>query len=113
MSKPKCETCRYYDDRVGECRINPPTIIPGHPDGIWPIVETDGWCGEHEEPLELPVVNPQFWDRNILTPRDVEEFNRRREAATQSRPYYGPTLGGSPGPDQTDPHQGQETTEKP
>jgi hypothetical protein len=54
MSKPMCETCRYYwsaPGRESECRLKPPMIIVTQEAtrwGEWPIVTRDEWCGEHQ-----------------------------------------------------------------
>ena len=32
--------------KAGECRAKPPVIINNEQFGIWPLVTSEGWCGE-------------------------------------------------------------------
>lgn len=65
--QPTCETCRFFDSKAEECRINPPTfsgntggfliggtglMFGGHVQG-WPDVDKDKWCGKHTPNAEL------------------------------------------------------------
>lgn len=57
----RCENCIAFrvlegpqdssKELLGECRYEPPKIIPsdddGYPLSIWPIVTTNGWCTKH------------------------------------------------------------------
>lgn len=54
MSDLHCDTCRYFDARARECHVNPPTMHPNSPAGIWPSVDRFDWCGEWER-MELPI----------------------------------------------------------
>jgi len=55
----RCETCRHWQpwerNDFGDCRINPP-VMGDLGRGKWPGTHALEWCGEHEERLELPVV---------------------------------------------------------
>lgn len=55
--KPSCATCQFFDQTgntrmnpkpAGLCRISPPT-----PQGGWPIVRVEDWCGKHQ-PMPQP-----------------------------------------------------------
>lgn len=53
-----CASCVFFDDHksnagaatgdAGLCRFNPPVSQPS-PDarGLWPVVESNDWCGHH------------------------------------------------------------------
>jgi hypothetical protein len=54
----RCKACRHFegfeedDNNIGYCRRFPPSSPNGddihHPDGwTYPVVWSDGWCGEH------------------------------------------------------------------
>lgn len=53
-----CSDCRFFKSREagkwGSCRRYPPM----NPDGMWPGVSADAWCGEHQyrTPVQLPSV---------------------------------------------------------
>ncbi len=62
----KCETCRFYDkyrnsENEGLCRKNPPMpmTLVGSPDAVamWPEVQDDDWCGEHQSKTERHPLN--------------------------------------------------------
>ena len=46
-----CSTCVFWataNQKVGECRFNPPTVLlePGKfPVSRWPVTGADQWCG--------------------------------------------------------------------
>jgi len=45
--KSNCADCRFFQKAdhaavLGECRINPPSSVPGNG---WPRVDRDDWCG--------------------------------------------------------------------
>ena len=53
-----CGNCKYFDDQLEECHINPPVAVySGKEDTlgrldvktIWPEVSSDDWCGKWEE----------------------------------------------------------------
>lgn len=50
-----CKDCRYYQDIPGsprgdgECRRNPPTLMPDYDPSAWPPVRLTDWCGQAEE----------------------------------------------------------------
>jgi hypothetical protein len=52
MSKPTCETCRWWDG-VWECRRFPPIPVWNGRDNAleiqyrWPDTDKNDWCGEH------------------------------------------------------------------
>ncbi len=55
MEEPRCRNCRFYSapgNKLGYCRINPPTPNPedeeGSRHGEWPMVWADDWCGKHK-----------------------------------------------------------------
>lgn len=60
MSRPTCESCRFFDDSEepepgrgdGFCSRFPPVahIEPETEDRVsaWPPVSVDMWCGEHQ-----------------------------------------------------------------
>lgn len=67
MSNPTCATCRFFqpDQHArGTCRRKAPRpyqpIFVTRPNGetdldyewLWPYVDTDDWCGEHEALLD-------------------------------------------------------------
>ncbi len=60
MAELRCDTCRYFDAAREECHINPPTMHPDSPTGIWPSVDRFDWCGEWEgrphPSFDLPIV---------------------------------------------------------
>ena len=50
-----CKQCNFYvsskdatdnHSRTGECRVRAPININNEQFGIWPVVTSEGWCGE-------------------------------------------------------------------
>lgn len=46
-----CKKCKFFKSRqgkgkLGECRVNPPTIQLGSTMGGFPIIEETTWCGK-------------------------------------------------------------------
>lgn len=46
--KRECETCRYHDADMGQCRRRAPFPVQGAPNDkpLWPHVFEDDWCGQ-------------------------------------------------------------------
>ena len=59
-----CESCRWYelieDVSTGHCHKNPPMTF-GSPDGEFmtdfPEVDSEDWCGQWEERIDVPSDN--------------------------------------------------------
>lgn len=53
-----CERCKYFKTRqgkgsIGECRHNPPVVVPGiQPVTIFPEVAPRMWCGQFDVNLK-------------------------------------------------------------
>ena len=50
--KKICERCEFFKTRqgkgtIGECRFNPPTLMP-HGESCFPDTESTHWCGRFE-----------------------------------------------------------------
>lgn len=48
-TKASCRICRFYHGANGWCKRYPPTIVQlpsGAMVSYYPVVQTDGWCGE-------------------------------------------------------------------
>ena len=41
-----CGNCKFYDKPTHECRAHPPTVTDEMPDGEWPTVKPEWFCGE-------------------------------------------------------------------
>jgi hypothetical protein len=50
-----CKQCSFFINskeaknsyaKAGECRARPPLMINNEQFGIWPLVTSEGWCGE-------------------------------------------------------------------
>lgn len=61
-NKPACEVCRFASPERGyrqhQCRRNAPTVrtVPAHIDlrehvPVWPIVQSNDWCGKFKTAL--------------------------------------------------------------
>ena len=63
---PCCGTCRYFtpvtvevkeisaEREFGQCRRWPPQLLkPGMMNGVFPVIEPDDWCGEHDYDSDL------------------------------------------------------------
>ncbi|PTQ75812.1 hypothetical protein [Celeribacter persicus] len=56
MSETACKTCAFFEikaaktDAKGECRFNPPVFLTEEEHkGMWPVVQSDDWCGHFEQ----------------------------------------------------------------
>jgi len=63
----QCLTCTYFyemDHETGQCRRNPPlpqlmgNTIDYTPDGFWPEISKDNWCGEYKRKE-----NKKLWEK--------------------------------------------------
>jgi len=87
MTKPRCETCRFWDESNGRCkRLSPRPSTPNESDHvnwnhdltIWPIVSSGDWCGEWQSRTAL---NGFYCDDRVAVRLDQvktvsAEFNR-------------------------------------
>lgn len=62
-----CVTCVHFSAIAGECRKNPPVVVPRGVNGqgqlvassIFPATKDTNWCGAHEaEPTNLEEITP-------------------------------------------------------
>ena len=98
MTDPACKDCRFYqphnedpinpdgDSLRGECRFNPPTIIPsGIQSAEWPVVNHNHWCGKFE-PKNAPKPDSleAVIERNAERIRQAEGYTLLRRAGPES-----------------------------
>ena len=101
MTDPACKDCRFFnamnqdplrpdgDSLRGECRLNPPTIIPsGIQSAEWPVVDVNDWCGKFE-----PKIQPE--DKDPLRLR-IERHEREKREKREDREKPEPTVYGVP-----------------
>lgn len=59
MTKSNCADCAFFEEHqansssdvtdAGLCRFNPPVTQPAADTrGLWPVVQTNDWCGHFE-----------------------------------------------------------------
>jgi hypothetical protein len=62
-----CGTCRWFvpvlvhecgqceeGHEYGQCRRHPPVLLkPGAMNGVFPVLESEEWCGEHDHHTDL------------------------------------------------------------
>ena len=56
----RCERCKFFavhgdEDKVGKCRIRPPSVDYKNPHfglGLFPSVHREGWCGAFKMNVE-------------------------------------------------------------
>lgn len=58
----RCERCRFWLARAGECHRHAPAVGPSGVEGVWPVTEPGGWCGEWAArgDAAVPAVGPKF-----------------------------------------------------
>ena len=49
--KKRCIDCEYFEERMNECRRNPPVVDTDAASMLadFPVVNHNSWCGEYKE----------------------------------------------------------------
>ena len=49
----RCGNCQHFERLTGECRANPPQLVPMQQGlaGVWPPTRAEKWCGAHKAAL--------------------------------------------------------------